>query len=192
MVAAAAGTVAPMAATAAPSIPAATVAASPRGPLLQPIALGGSVEHISRVGRTLRLRVTVATSAPGPREHVQQRIASSMVDLYPLGTSGFHLSAGTKMYDPRIGEQATNRGLMTTPRQTNIPGGRLGMRRTPAFTLGYTGQIVDRTTMGIEVGAMMGHAYNTGAADAARRLRGERPAGNPVNPIVNVVVGRRF
>ncbi|MCU6455559.1 hypothetical protein LPN01_15880 [Sphingomonas sp. A2-49] len=168
------------------------LSAPARGPLLQPIAIGSSVERTTRSGRTLRLRVAVVAGAPGPRDHVQQRIASSMIDVYPLGTSGFHLSAGTKMYDPRVGEEATNRGLMSPRRQTNIPGGRLGMRRTPAFTFGYTGEIVDRTTMGIEVGAMMGHAYNTSAADATRRLRGERPAGNPVNPMVNVVVGRRF
>jgi hypothetical protein len=96
------------------------------------------------------------------------------------------------MYDPRIGEQATSRGLMAVRRPGGAPGGRLGMRRTPAFTLGYAGEILDHATMGIEVGAMMGHAYTAGPTDVARRLRGERPSGNPVNPMVNLVFGRRF
>lgn len=163
-----------------------------RGPLLQAQAIGGRIERTARLGRALRLRVAVASVTPAPRDHVQQRIASSMVDIFPAGTSGFRLSAGMRLYDQRVGEQATSRGLMTIARQSNIPGGRLGMRRAPVLTLGYTGVLRERTTMGIEVGAMMGHAYNTSAADTTRRLRGERPEGNPVNPMVNVVVGHRF
>lgn len=165
--------------------------ASVRGPLLQPIALGSSVERIAPVGRTLRLRIAVAAAQQGSRERIHQRIASSMVDFYPVGTSGFHLSAGTRMYDPRAGEQLTNRGLIPAPRQLNVPGGRAGLRRTPALTMGYTGEIADGATLGIEVGAMRGRVYSN-ATDAARLTRADRGGRNPVNPMVNLVVGRRF
>jgi len=167
------------------------VPASVRGPLLQPIAPGSSVEHVAPVGRNLRLRVAVAAAQQGPRERIHQRIASSMIDFYPVGTSGFHLSAGTRMYDPRAGEQLTNRGLITAPRQLNVPGGRAGLRRTPALTMGYTGEVADRTSLGVEVGAMRGRVYSN-ATDAARLTRAERGGRNPVNPMVNLVVGRRF
>jgi hypothetical protein len=160
-------------------------------PPLQPLALGSGVEHDARLTANLRLRVTTIATAAGPREKMHQRLGSSMVEFYPVGTSGFHLSAGTRMYNPRAGEQWTGRGLVGAPRQLNVPGSRAGLRRTPALTLGYTGALADRTRIGVEIGAMKGSAYAS-ATDATRRLRGERGAGNPVNPMVHLVVGRRF
>jgi hypothetical protein len=161
-----------------------------RAPLLQPLALGSSVEKTTRVSGNLRVRIAVAAAAQGPRDRIHQRIASSMIDFYPVGSSGFHLSAGTKLYDPRVGEQATNRGLMVAPKQPNVPGSKIGLKRTPALTLGYSGELAERTSIGIEVGAMKGRAYNN-ASDLTRRTRADR-IGNPVNPMVNLVVGRRF
>lgn len=179
---------------AAPIVPNMPVTGAPqptvRAPLLQPLALGSSVEKTTRLSTNLRVRIAVAATAQGPRDRIHQRIASSMVDFYPVGSSGFHLSAGTKLYDPRTGEQATNRGLMVAPKQPNIPGSKVGLKRTPALTLGYSGELAERTSVGIEVGAMKGRAYNN-ASDLTRQTRAER-IGNPVNPMVNLVVGRRF
>lgn len=174
-----------------PAVAQSVSGAAAGAPLLQPLALGSGVERTSRMSGNLRLRVTVAAVQPGPREHIHQRIASSMVDFYPIGSSGFHLSAGTRMYDPRGGEQLTNRGLMAAPRQLNVPGVRAGLRRTPALTMGYTGEIADRTRLGVEVGAMKGRVYSN-ATDAAKLTRSERSGTNPVNPMVNLVIGRRF
>jgi len=158
---------------------------------LQPLALGSGVEHDARLTGNLRLRVTTNVTAPGPREKRHQRLGSSMLEFYPVEASGFHLSAGTRMYDPRAGEQGTDRGLVGAPRQRNVPGSRAGLRRTPTLTFGYTAALADRTRIGVEIGAMKGSAYAS-ATDAMRRLRGERGAGNPVNPMVHLVVGRRF
>ena len=162
-----------------------------RAPLLRGMATGAIVQQSARLGGNLRLRVAVGPASAGPRDRLHQRVASSMVEFYPVGDSGFHLSAGTRLYDTRAGEQATNRGLMVAPRPLNVPGGKIGLKRTPALTMGYTGSAADGTSIGLEIGAMKGSAY-TDANDMARRNRAERTGGNPVNPMVNLVVGRRF
>lgn len=162
-----------------------------RNPLLQRLTPGTTVQNSARLGGNLRLRVAVGPAGEGPRDRLHQRIASSMVEFYPVGDSGFHLSAGTRLYDTRAGEQATNRGLMVAPRPLNVPGAKIGIKRTPALTMGYTGSAADGTSIGVEVGAMRGSAY-TDANDMARRNWAERTGGNPVNPMVNLVVGRRF
>lgn len=186
------GVASPAAAQVVPNMPsAATPQPRARAPLLQRLAPGTTVQNSARLGGNLRLRVAVGTTGAGARDRLQQRIASSMVEFYPVGDSGFHLSAGTRLYDTRAGEQATNRGLMVAPRPLNAPGGKIGLKRTPALTMGYTGSAADGTSIGLEVGAMKGRAY-TDANDMARRTRAERIGGNPVNPMINLVVGRRF
>lgn len=160
-------------------------------PPLQPLALGGRDERDARITAKLRLRVATVSSAPGLRDKAHQRLAGSMIDLYPVDGSGFHLSAGTRVYDQRAGDSAASRRLAGVPRQINVPGGRPGLRRTPAVTLGYRGAVDEDTSIGVEVGAMKGHVYSN-ATDMTRRLRGERGEGNPVNPMVHLVLGHRF
>ena len=164
--------------------------ASARPAPLHPLALGSGVERDTRLTNRLRLRVTTVATAAGPREKMRERVGGSMIDLYPSEASGFHLSAGTRIYDTRLAEQG-NRGPAGAPRQSNIPGGRVALRRTPALTMGYSDAISDRLHVGVEAGAMLGRAYNT-ATDQTRRLRGERDGGDPVNPVVQLVIGRRF
>lgn len=157
---------------------------------LHPLALGSGVERDTRLSSRLRLRVTTVATAAGPREKMRERVGGSMIDLYPSDTSGFHMSAGTRIYDTRLAEQG-NRGPVGAPRQSNIPGGRVALRRTPALTMGYSDEVSDHLHVGVEAGAMLGRAYNT-ATDSTRRLRGERDGGDPVNPVVQLVIGRRF
>lgn len=57
--------------------------------------------------------------------------------------------------------------------------------------MGYSDEVSDHLHVGVEAGAMLGRAYNT-ATDSTRRLRGERDGGDPVNPVVQLVIGRRF
>lgn len=156
---------------------------------VQPLTSGGRSESTARLTAKVRLRVGVAAD-PGPRDRMHQRVASSMVEFYPVGGSGFHLSAGTRMYDTRAGDKATGRGLIATPRPGNVPGNRLGLRRTPALTMGYSGEVANGTRVGVELGAMKGRVYNS-TRDIVRQTRAER-SGNPVNPMVNLVIGRRF
>lgn len=161
------------------------------GRLLQPLVPGGSIEHSARLGGNVRLRVSVRAVGQGTRDRLHQRVASSMVEFYPVGDSGFHLSAGTRLHDTVAGAKAANRGLIGSPRGLGAPGSRMGLKRTPALTMGYSGTAADGTTIGLEVGAMKGRAY-TDANAIARRARAERIGGNPVNPMVNLVVSRRF
>jgi hypothetical protein len=157
----------------------------------QPLALAGASQREARITARLRLRVATVASATGLRDTAHQRLAGSMIDLYPVDGSGFHLSAGTRVHDQRAGESAASRKLVRAARQINVPGGRSGARRTPAVTLGYRGTVDEDTSIAVEVGAMKGHVYSS-ATDMTRRLRGERGEGNPVNPMVHLVLGLRF
>ena len=165
-----------------------------RTPLLAPIALGTPTERSIELSAKLRMRVATIGTSMGPGERVHQRLASSMIDYYPLAGSGLHLSAGSRLYDVRVGEQANNRPLMAAQRpMPGAGGGRIGLRRTPALTLGYTGTLPGDTSLGFEVGAMRGRAYDIGGR-LTRPTAAERGGvGNgPLNPVVNLVVGRRF
>lgn len=165
-----------------------------RAPLLTPIALGGTLERTTRLTTRLRLRVGTMTTGTGPNGRVHQRLASSMVEYFPFADSGFHLSAGGRLYDARAGEQVGNRPLMLSQRPTlGAGGGRIGLRRTPALTFGYTGTILGDTIVGLEAGAMRGRAYEIGGR-LTRPTAGDRGGvGNgPINPVVNFTVGRRF
>ena len=165
-----------------------------RTPLLAPIGLESPTERSTQLSSKLRLRVATVGTSAGPGERVHQRLASSMVDIYPVAGSGLHLSAGSRLYDVRVGEQASNRPLMVAQRpMLGAGGGRIGLRRNPALTLGYTGTLMNDTSVGLEVGAMKGRAYEIGGR-LTRPTAGDRAGvGNgPINPVVNFVVGRRF
>lgn len=175
----------------------APISPAERTPQLGPVVQGGVVEKGARVGGNLRIRLAVAAgtfAGNGAREHVQPRVTGSMIDFYPDRSGGFHLSAGTRLYDVAgaTGASRAAGGLLRTPRPGNAPGARAGLKRTPAVTLGYTGVVDDDTSVGVEVGAMTGRAYTT-TTDMVRRSRADRGGGDgPVNPMVNLVVGRRF
>lgn len=193
MASTAAAQVAPVpAATVAPILPAASV--TPRAPLpltLSPVAVGGSVERSTRLVSRLRLRLTMASTAAGPRDRLHSRVVGQMVDFFPAGDHGFHLSAGTRLFNPRAMEVSVH-GMLPTQRRLNTPGLKTTMRRSPALTMGYTDRIDADTSVGVEVGAMKGRAYND-AADVARQTRAQRNAiGSPLNPVVNLVLGHRF
>ena len=187
----AAAQVAPAASVIAPLLPG--PAAASRAPLpltLAPVAMGGSAERSTRLFGGLRLRLAMANTAAGPRDRVHSRIVGQMIDFFPAGDHGFHLSAGTRLFNPRTMEVAT-RSLIASQRRLNIPGMKTTMRRTPALTVGYTDRIDPDTSVGFEVGAMKGRAYYD-AADVARQTRAERNAiGSPINPVVNLVFGHR-
>lgn len=176
----------------APILPAASV--TPRAPLpltMAPVAVGGSVERSTRLVSRLRLRLTMASTAAGPRDRLHSRVVGQMVDFFPAGDHGFHLSAGTRLFNPRAMEVSVH-GMLPTQRRLNIPGLKTTMRRSPALTMGYTDRIDADTSVGVEIGAMKGRAYND-AADVARQTRAQRNAiGSPLNPVVNLVLGHRF
>lgn len=174
-----------------------TPAPAPRGALnlsLVPNAVGGRVERNARLSRTLSMRVTVENSGGSARDRVHSRITGQMVDFFPAGDHGFHLSAGTRVFNPRaLGpSDVAMRGLLPSQRRLNLPGMKTSMRRAPAVTMGYTDRIDTDTSVGFEVGAMQGRAYND-VANVARQTRADRnQIGSPINPMVNLVIGHRF
>ncbi|MCP3735177.1 hypothetical protein M9979_09880 [Sphingomonas sp. RP10(2022)] len=182
-----------------PELPAFTTPSrAPLAMTLAPVAMGGSVERSTRLTNRLRLRVTLESAASGAgagaRDRVHSRLIGQMVDFFPAGDHGFHLSAGTRLFNPGApgAAEVAARGLLPSQRRLNIPGLKTTMRRAPALTLGYTDRIDADTSLGFEVGAMQGRAYND-AADVARQTRLARNAiGRPINPVVNLVIGHRF
>ena len=112
------------------------------------------------VGADLRLRVLSVQSADpavnidNEASRLRKGFGGSMIDYFPFGIDGFHLSGGGRM---------TNRGpsvfhdnlLLYAPRQ----GGYRSSSRhlTPALTMGYSKQVEHGLTMGIEGGMVMGH-----------------------------------
>lgn len=190
-----------------PAVPAASIpnapflppaaAPAPRGPMrlsLAPVAAGGSVERSARLAGKLSMRVTVQSVGDGSREMFHSRMTGQMVDFFPAGDHGFHLSMGTRVFNPRpMGpSEIAMRGILPSLRRLNIPGMKTNMRRAPALTMGYTDRVDRDTSVGFEVGAMHGRAYND-VANVARQTRAERNAiESPINPMVNLVIGHRF
>ncbi len=173
--------------------PAPMIAAA-RAPLdlsLPPVAAGGSADRVVPLAGRLRLRMTMQNTAAGPHDRVRSRVIGQMADFYPAGDHGFHLSAGTRLFNPRAMEVSQG-ALLPSARRLNVPGMKTAMRRAPALTVGYTDRIDANTSLGFEVGAMQGRAYND-AANLTRQTRADRNTiGSPLNPVANFVIGHRF
>jgi hypothetical protein len=162
-------------------------------------AVGRSTPVEAKLAPDFRVRGDVLTTSASldpfadPSGQMRHRFASSMIDYYPLGGSGFRVSAGMRFFAVpnflKDAEKATA-GLLYNPRQLGSGAGiRTGFnRRTPAATLGYTGTIKN-AMFGFEVGSLLGNANAT--MPRAMRMLSDRGTGG-VNPIANVVVGLRF
>lgn len=159
-----------------------------------------------RLGGGLRLRVDWRGLAATPisvtpmATHLRARLATAMIDLYPVGDHGFHISAGTRFLVRRdFAAEADNatRGLLYRPRWGGA-GLRTGLRRfSPTATVGYSGVIAPSLTLGVEAGAGMGSAFNgMPSLRGARPMRlaadrGQRPV-DRINPLVSLGMGLRF
>ena len=108
-----------------------------------------------------------------------------MVEYYPLDGKGFHLSAGTHLYSPRsaANEKTANDLLYPATSRGARPMPRVGLRSTPAATVGYTGKLDSTTALGVEMGAMKGRNYAT-----EREISG-RGRDDTINPMVNLTPG---
>jgi hypothetical protein len=124
------------------------------------------------------LSATVVVAKPvlnivnGAEGSFRRRLAGAMFDFFPVAGSGFHLSAGTRLFQRRnfLGEtEASARGLMAGPRA--IGGAttyRAGFKKfNPAITAGYSLAVSKLAQVGVEAGALMGSAYS-GPAGLAR------------------------
>jgi hypothetical protein len=156
--------------------------------------IGGTVKSEARISRTFRLRVdTQVTTLPGAdgQNRIHPRLARSMIDLFPIPDEGFRLSAGNRFVARRVA--GDSRGLLYTPRGASNGVMRTGLRRfNPAVTVGYQGEVAPKVSLGVEVGALKGHAWQRVRTDGAmpRGLR-ERER-NPVASLVNVDATVKF
>lgn len=165
------------------------------GSLLAPYAAAQTVvdpqlDHTPVLTATFTQTDTLVTG------RVRQRVASQMADFYPMDGSGFHLSAGLRMFEGRSmlrQNMKAMRDLVYLPYSRSNSGVHWGYRRVAAVTMGYTQSFDEDVSVGIEAGAMMGRALSRGG----RRLgsgSGEgdgRRNGGP-NSIVHLVLNVNF
>lgn len=151
------------------------------------------------------LRIRAGFGAASPRapddlmSRMHPRFSTAMVDFYPVEGKGFHLSAGSRFFARRnfmLEADNATRGLIYVPRGGG-GGLRGGFKRfTPAATFGYTGDIAEGVSLGLEAGARLGRAFNgmprlrRFALDASGE--GRRGDESKANPMVNMVFGVRF
>ena len=88
----------------------------------------------------------------------------SMMEFYPVANSGFHLSAGSRLYSRRNFSKETEdsaHGLLATTRINAAPiVSKASLRKfNPAITAGYTMALSAMTRIGVEGGAMMGRMF---------------------------------
>ena len=76
-----------------------------------------------------------------------------MIDYFPLGIDGFHLSGGGRMTS-RATSVFRDNELLYAPRQTGF---RSSRHLTPAVTMGYSKQVERGLRLGLEGGMLMGH-----------------------------------
>ena len=190
------------------AVPLPVVAAAPVLATLPVIALTAATAPAvttTPVANAFRLGVLTATVAAKPllgaignaQGAMHRRLTGAMFDFFPVAGSGFHLSAGTRLFQRRnfLAEtEASARGLMAGPRAV---GGatiyRAGFKKfNPAITAGYQLAVGKLAQVGVEAGALMSSAYSgpSGLARFAPGYRGEhdfRP-----DAVARMTFGARF
>lgn len=179
-------------------------AAIPAAGALPPVTFFPAIAALSAmttlpIAGDFRLHATVAVTDQAPSvdadSRLRHRIASAMMEFYPVTGTGFHLSAGMRMFSRTNfmaeAEKFTG-GLLFAPHGMGNSAVRNGFKRyTPAMTVGYTRMIQRDLSLGLEAGSLLGHAYSgiPGRIHNGASLGG---SGAAMNPIMNLVVGARF
>jgi hypothetical protein len=143
----------------------------------------------------------VAAASLGPAQlgdaGLRRRFTGTMMEYYPFAGLGFHLSGGTRLFARRNFVQETEnsaRGALAATRSIMAPiATRAGFKRfNPALTAGYTFAVSQLAQIGVEGGALMGHAFAS-TPGLPRHAYGYR-SDNAVRPdaIANLVFGMRF
>ncbi len=128
-------------------------------------------------------------------ERMRPRATGSMVDIYPIDGTGFHLSGGLRFFSNRSYLRETahaTRDLLYLPRTPGNPGNRWGYRRTPSMALGYTQTLDNDMFVGLEVGTIMGRATSANRRFGPRGLGRHGPDSGGPNSIVHFDFGVRF
>ena len=147
------------------------------------------------VGADLRLHVLAIEAAPASVDtsSLRKGFGGSMIDYFPLGNDGFHISAGTRMtsrnaYINSSQDERLSQLLFSSSRF----GRRFSGRATPAMTVGWSKEVEKGLTFGLEAGAMKGHldrGYYGAMHPMRYRLGG---GGRPTNELARMTVAFRF
>ncbi len=148
------------------------------------------------VGTDLRLRVLSVQSADpavdidNQASRLRKGFGGSMIDYFPFGGEGFHLSTGGRM-STRLSSPFRNSQLLYAPRGFGIHGSR---RLTPAMTMGYSKQVEHGLTMGVESGMLMGHLDSSyySVVHPSRLGRVSENGGGTANPVARLTAAYRF
>lgn len=123
---------------------------------------------------------------------------NSMMEFYPAAGSGFHLSAGSRLYSRRNFTKETEDSARGALSVTRLVGSsqifsKSGFRKfNPVMTAGYTMALSKVMQIGVEGGAMMGRMFGstpglTRGAFGFHSQNGFRP-----NAVANLVLGMHF
>ncbi|WP_174297296.1 hypothetical protein [Sphingomonas bacterium] len=133
-----------------------------------------------RLHALIDARPTPQLAADDQINSLRRGFGGTMVDYFPLGGDGFHISGGSRFYSRGPGRAASidSRGLVDMRYVTLLYAprtilARASRRMTPALTFGYTKLVQGGISLGVEGGAMLGR-FDTLAGSLARppRLRG--------------------
>lgn len=161
---------------------------------------GNTVRHTNALTQTLRIRFDIASRYQSPGlfndpVHMRQRLRSSMLEFYPSG-DGFHIGAGLRMFErPNFfaDAQRVTHGVLYNPRGLGDPGIRAGFRSyTPAIATGYTRNVAQGLTIGVEGGAMFTRANGSMPRSFRLAATGSGDDRGGLNPVANMVVGLHF
>jgi len=166
--------------------------------------IGTGVHTGQRIAPNIRLRldsgfVVAHTTHIGDLDSgmVRKRFVGTMVDFYPLGGEGFHLSAGGRLDNRRkVKDLVTTNALLYAPRGFSTQKSGLS-RLASTMTVGYGSSPEPGVSVGLEAGAMLEHGD-----PATRELnrfahRGTRndmrfASGQRFNPVVQASLGYKF
>ena len=156
---------------------------------------GGADRRRAPAPTDFRLHASAAATAKpaplvdAPGGQLRTGFGNSQVELYPFANSGFHLSAGGRLYG-RTGRPRTDNEqarLLAGPRG---PGLRSGRRSSPAALVGIAREVGDGLAVGVDGGAALGRIDN---APGRLRLTGRESGGDGrVNEVGRVTMRYRF
>ena len=128
---------------------------------------------------------------------VRRRFVGTMVDFYPLGGEGFHLSAGGRLDNRRkVKDLATSNTLLYAPRGFGTRKCSLG-KVASAMTVGYGSSPEPGVSFGLEAGALMEHGDPSTRelnrfAHRSTRNDIRFNSSQRLNPVVQASVGYKF
>lgn len=167
--------------------------------------LGVSAQPGLRLADTLRLRLTapIMMAEPGQKQLVdaqpRPRRIASMLDYYPQGGGGFHVSAGMRLLAKkgRVGWSPSRGGrpgsLLYAPAMIATMPDRNNLARTaPAATVGWTAAVAGMATFGIEAGVIQEHGRTRTTMVSIAQPRLASSGWSRIDPVAQVAFAFKF